>query len=436
MAEVAPFRGGQAVHRCLETDGAPVLPSCAEDSPLTLSSQLFSPLFLEGDVPDLLRTCAESEGCQPCEDSPALYLYEIVHVASQGGEAHHKGLVALMRLEDFRSGVVSSHQRAHDGEVACRFRQLEQCPVQTEAPLALYSDPCCVIEALAAAEKKRPADVEITLSPRECCRIWRVSSTSFVERVQGVLDRKALLLIEGQAAYLAALRYRDHMRELTPDFSGKESFNYAMVALSNQEDLSLRLFAGQRLLDHRLIPPAQQDAGLLLAGLGHFFDISALADGDCTGAGLSVPTGLEQSPDEIGADWQLALCVGGKNSYALRFRDDEKPAFLRADEPWSLVHCAPLLLERLVMEQVLKLDPALLEDFQCVAVSPGAKGWLADGVADQALVFFLRSPSLAVLRDLVHAGLTLPSRSTFAYPVLPPGVLLHFLSSDERVAAP
>ncbi|SDE18408.1 DUF1015 family protein [Desulfuromonas thiophila] len=412
MAQVLPFTAWQRIVDA--PPAAALLPPCHEEALaaalLTKTSDVAGLSLTGGAIglpDDLLRPLADS----------GLFLYELRCGSDAAVRCCHSGVIARVRLEDFSAGVVLSHERSRPTDVAEEFAALRDRALQTQIPVALYSDTCCVLEALSAAEKQRPPLAEYACGPQLRCRLWQVSDAAFISRVRAVFDRKSLLLASGQAFYEAALRYRDQLRLQQGDYSGREGFNYLMLALTNLDQLGVHLRPGHRLLQSGLL----SDLPLLLGRLGAWFDVEDWpVNAACPSDQQRL---LRRLAEQAGTAPAFLLYAGGDRAYRLALQA-ERLEGLELGAPRINELCLAGVFERLVVEQALGFEPLALDDFDrlppCLSA---AAAFAAVRQGRYVAAFLFAPPAILSLREQARAQVKLPPASTFVCPPFPSRLL-------------
>lgn len=354
-----------------------------------------------------------------CRDpEPSIYLYDQEYAAEDGQVLTRNGLIALARIEEFSTGLVKPHEKTLSDPKADRLALLKACQANLSPVFSLYSDPCCVLEVLAKKEKDRQPEVEVKDDDGVWHRLWRCTDENLIGKAQALLDNKPLVLADGHHRYEAAIAYRDYMRQLHPDFTGKELFNYVLMCLSNMEDKGMRIFPAHRVVSGL----AGFDPAAFLGRLADYFDIESLAFDPRDAEQILA---LRARLSDLGScQHTLALYTGDGRIHYLCLRDEgvmdeffdaKTPKVLRTLDI-SILHC--LLLERLL--GIASDDSERLRYIRRIDEALG----LVEGQGAQ-LAFLVNPTRMSEVRDVANAGEKMPQKSTYFYPKILSGMVIN-----------
>ncbi|MDY0211383.1 MAG: DUF1015 family protein [Desulfuromonadaceae bacterium] len=346
----------------------------------------------------------------------ALFLFEILYDRAEG-PGIHRGIVTAVHLEQFTSGKILPLELADEAIIKTLLEQLEVGHTQNETVSALYADPCCVLEALGENEKQRPADVEVHPEEGVRCRLWKVSGQTLLAKAQAVLDKKSLILVQGRSVYEAMLRNRDRRRETDADYSGKESYNYIVMALSNIDDSTSGYGMTIDPVLSTCCMPRLSDIPLLLGKLGEFFDISG---GEVDPTAASVAAHIRQTLSDSVEAPDLVLYPGGRNIYTLHLRAHEHLQKTEFDEKQLGADSPAVLFQRVILNHVLEVSTEDLQDSNIFSIPKSIEEAcaLTESVAN-CVAFFAPEPSLSQVRDIAWDEIQVPVGLIRCRPMLP-----------------
>jgi uncharacterized protein (DUF1015 family) len=372
----------------------------------------------------------QQEGVLARDAEPSIYLYDQEYGLEEGGAVVRKGFIALTRLEDFSSGVVKPHEKTLSGPKTDRLNLTRACGANFSPIFSLYSDPCCVLEALTRREKERSPEIDVTDDDGVRHRLWRVSDPAIIRRAQELLDSKPLFIADGHHRYETALNYRNLMREQKPGFTGKEPFNYVLMYFANMEDQGMLIFPTHRLIfglaDFRPDP--------FLQTLGEWFDVEAQP---LDPADAEARRQVRQTLQEKGRQKHtLALFGGGRTVYYLSLRDEKTmDRYFDPRSPKALRTLDVSILHRLVLEGVLGITPEAQEQQTNLKYVKGFDEPFAQVLSGEFQLAFLMNPTrMSEVRDVANAGEKMPQKSTYFYPKLLSGLVINKIDPAEKVA--
>ena len=184
----------------------------------------------QGSAPPMLRAWQQS-GALRQADAPSFYAcYQRLDA---GGETvDRKGLVALVEAVE-TGGALTSYHDEHEDRVAARLELMLQTDANLLPVCVFYSDPSFrinrALDSLAAAGEP---DSRVEIEGGEQL-LWRVSDATLIKRFQRTLEDKKIRIADGISTYVAAVRYRERMRERGVGDAGEDSPRYTMVTLFN-----------------------------------------------------------------------------------------------------------------------------------------------------------------------------------------------------------
>jgi hypothetical protein len=248
-----------------------------------------------------------------------------------------------------------------------------------------------------------------------------VSGQTLLAKAQLVLDRKSLILVQGRAVYEAMLRNRDRCREIDADYSGKESYNYVVMALSNIDDFSSDY---GMIIDPVLSTCCMQrlnDVPLLLGKLGEFFDVNGV---EIDPAIAPAAAHIHQILDDPVEAPDLVLYPGGKNIYILQLRAHEHLQKTEFDEKQLSSDSPAVLLQRVILNHILEVSTEELHDSSIFSIPKSIEDACAlVGAVDNCVAFFAPEPSISQVRDIAWDEIQVPVGLIRCRPMLPPGLI-------------
>jgi uncharacterized protein (DUF1015 family) len=369
------------------------------------------------------------EGILVRDSQPSIYLYDEEYQVAGLGSVVRKGFLALARLEDFATGMVKPHEKTLSGPKVDRLNLTKSCKANFSPIFGLYSDPCCVQEALTWELKKRLPDVEVTDDEGVVHRLWRVADDTVIQKIRDLLENKPLFIADGHHRYETALNYRDFRRAQVEEFSGKELFNYVLMYFANMEDQGMLIFPTHRLVhdlaDFRLEP--------FLAELSRFFQVeSCTLDPDDAESRREMQNILQNKGRDRVA---LGLFAGGRSMYILSLKDKKSmDAFFDDKASKALRTLDVSVLHRLILEKMLHITPEAQEKqthLKYVKNFDDPFAMVQSGECQ--LAFLMNATRMGQVRDVANAGEKMPQKSTYFYPKLLSGLVVNWVVDGETV---
>lgn len=434
MADIRPFEG---VRYDLDRVGgfrevlgpADDIPSAEEASAL-IACHPFHSVRLEMIDPatpeNLCRSAAYlrrwlCQGVLRRDTGPSFYVYEHEYTW-EGARRKRRGFFAIARLDEESEQQMLPHENVRAEVVDIRVALLHRIQANLSPIYTLINDGGEVASLLDALVRQ-PADEVDGDGEDGVHRLWQVSGAESIASLQQAVASHPLYIADGHHRYAAARAYRDELRKKGVD---RPEAEWVLIYISPVQDPGIivqpihrlfRSFAGRGWDEarHRMT---------------RYFDVEEHdargADGQ---AELLAEIGRLSEQDDLPA--YVALDPGGEHYARLRLRD------------WHLVssmlprgvsdvtrHLDINLLERALLRHALGFQTADLEariDYTADAV--WAVGRVRSGAARAAI--FTRPTPLEKLMAVARAGDRMPYKSTYFYPKIPIGLVLHDLTNGN-----
>ena len=364
----------------------------------------------------LFRQWLEQGVLKP-DDAPRFYLMRHGY-NFQGKAGQQLGLFGGVAVEEYDTHRVLPHEYTREPAVRDRVKLLQACQAQFSPIMSLYRDSHHSLRpVLDLAMSQHPvlevpgpavpgtADGDITL--------WAIDDTESVRSIQRFFVDKPVFLADGHHRYEAALRHRA-VGSSAESGDSPQADGFVMMALVEFDDPGLLLLPYHRGVGNL----SQAKLRQLGEQLDLFFETAPGTEPiDLSARGVEE---LVQQVASLGRDRHVLGVVGPQPGAAtvrtLREDVDRQPwGPLAVSEAW--------VLEEQVLKPVMGDTAALQVDY-----SHDAQG-LVDrvGAGELQLAFLLKPFPMDAFEEIVGGGQRLPSKSTFFYPKLPTGLVIHRL---------
>jgi uncharacterized protein (DUF1015 family) len=358
---------------------------------------------------------------------PSLYFYDQEYPLENGEEVVRKGFMALTRLEDFSSGVVKPHEKTLAGPKTDRLHLTKACGANFSPIFSLYSDSCCVLEALTREQRAAAPDIAVSDDDGIRHRLWQATDPAVIAKAQSLLDAKPLFIADGHHRYETALNYRDYMREFHPGYTGKELFNYVLMYFANMEDQGMQIFPTHRLIfnlqDFRLEP--------FIEALADAFDIETVTFDPTSADERNRIRQLLAAKGEGGH--ALGLYAGGTRCFLLTLREAATmDRFFPEKSPKALKTLDVSILHRLILENLLGITQESQEQqLNLKYVKNFDEPFELVQSGEFPLAFLMNPTRMSEVRDVANAGEKMPQKSTYFYPKLLSGLVINPIVEGE-----
>lgn len=373
----------------------------------------------------------QQEGVLVRDPEPAYY-YEETEFWVEGRKFTRKGLVALVRLEPFKSGVILPHEQTFSAPKADRLELLKATQAHFSPIFAIYPDPEDLV--LGSLRQSLPPEPMMAFEDSEGYfqRAFKVTDPSCLAAVYGAFRKMTLYIADGHHRYETSLNYQKWLKSRYPQAPANASFNYALMYLSNIYDPELVILMAHRLLAGPRVKKVEE--GPLLLRLSEYFEVTPLPTG-----GVPPDADFLQENLATGASEETTfILLGfGLQAWRLKLRDGVRQKLLAREMHPALAQLDVVVLNYLIFEKVMGLDAHALDDQQtCKFTSkvPEVIDILKRGEAK--LAFLLNPTRVEQVQQVASAGLTMPRKSTYFYPKVKDGIVLSPINPEEEIAIP
>ncbi|MBZ0158724.1 MAG: DUF1015 domain-containing protein [bacterium] len=366
------------------------------------------------------------------DPAPALYLYQQTFRLPDAKTLTRHGLIGLVRLEEFGSRTVFPHERTMGAAKADRLRLMQACHANLSSVFGVYPGRVHELDRLVAAAGESKPAIDLTDWDNIRHQVWICQDREAITRLQVECVSTPIFIADGHHRYETALNFRDLMRakeQGDPVQMQKRPYNYIMMTLVSATDPGLVILPIHRLLRH--LPGGSLEG--YLAQLTPQFAVEQLSVPRDPEAVASALLGRMRQTKE--GTHCFGLYGGEEQAYLLTLTDERAlEAGVENDKPLvyrqldvTIAHT--LLIERPrsryglsdLPEDALSYNHDAAETIRLVQQG----GWAA------AIV--LNPTRIAEVQAVAEAGLRMPPKSTFFYPKLLTGLVIHPLMSDEAV---
>ena len=440
MAKIAPFRGTAYVYNqskagAIDTVVCPPydIISPAEQQELYRKSPynvirlefgLTSPADTEADnrytrsaavLENWLRSTVLRQGKEP-----AFSIYEMEYKA--GGSAKKlRGIICLVRIEDYDSGVVKPHETTLSGPKTDRLNLLRACRASFSQIFSLFSDSQSRVARLLAKVTRKP-DREVKHNDGVIHRVWSLSDTDDIEAIVRELADKPIFIADGHHRYDTALNYRNERRASAGSFTGEEGYNYVAMFLARLEDPGLTILPAHRALFNL----TDFNARKFEDDLNRYFNIERI-DFDKKSEPKDLLTVLDTMAHRADHAHVFGMRVRDEHSYYLLTLRNEadmdallpgkSPAYRRLDV--SILH--HLIIDRLLG---IKMETHKLGlNIEYIKDAGEADKRVHDNAAE--VVFFMNPTKVREVKEVADTGERMPQKATYFYPKLLTGLVMH-----------
>jgi uncharacterized protein (DUF1015 family) len=309
---------------------------------------------------------------------------------------------------------------------------MQACHANLSSVFGIYPGRFLELDRLVAAARESEPTIDLCDWDGIRHQVWSCQDRAAIRRLQAECASTPLFIADGHHRYETALAFRDLMRaKETGNLADtqKRSYNYIMMTLVSAEDPGLVILPIHRVMRH--LPSGSLDG--YLAQLIRQFTVEK----------LSVPRDPEAAASALLGHLRLTKAgthcfglYGGEERAYLLTRADEEALEAEDDKPPVYRRLDVTIVHRLLIEGPwsryglgeLPDDALSYHHDAAEAVRMVQKdGWAA--------TILLNPTKITEVQAVAEAGLRMPPKSTFFYPKLLTGLVVHPLLPDEVIEA-
>lgn len=343
-----------------------------------------------------------SAGVLRADADEHFYVIEQQFVDPEGVEHVRRGFFGAAKLPEAGEDYVLGHERTFADTLEDRFRLIEATRANLGPVFVLYADPANRMAGFLRQVEGRSPDGEAHTLDDVRQRLWRVDADA---AVTDFFRDRLLYIADGHHRFGTARAYRDFVRDRG---GGGGPHDYILLGFVSLSDPGLFVYPTHRLMQK----PECFDMQVFCDNLSPWFELRRLD----TAAGLSESV-------EAAAGCVIGMAIHGDGYYLAKLRDVDRREMLGADRqaPWRDLDVA--VLHRGIIEGAL----ALPSDLHFTYERDAAKAIAAVDRGEFGLAFLLKATRAEQIQACAEAGEAMPQKSTYFYPKLPAGMVLHRL---------
>ncbi len=337
------------------------------------------------------------EGALIVSDSPSFYAYEIAYTV-EGEQQKLCGILGLVRLEALGKGNIHPHEYTHSKPKKDRLDIMRYCEANISPIFSLYHAQERTISRLLAKNVGSKPYIEAEDGDGAIHRLWQIKDRTVADAISAEFRGKAVFIADGHHRYETALEYQRERRKKDGPSDIPRSYDYVLMFLANMAEEGITI-----LPTHRLVKELPQDALDLLAA---DFDIREMQEID------EITAAIAGKRDVYG------LYTGGKTWFRLSYKGEGIHGV-----PSALKDLDVTVLHDLIFKQILDVETVAYEmDVQKCLQTVQSGEFKA--------VFFLNPTGVYDVERVALASLRMPPKSTYFYPKLMTGMVLHIFNKS------
>jgi len=344
------------------------------------------------------------------EARPAFYPH-VQQYDWEGQMVERRGFFAAVELQRFDEGDILPHEWTLKGPKEDRLRLMRTCHASFSPIFGLYDGRHTEIgELLERTAAAAPLAVAAGCDYDD--RLWRMDDPTMVAALSEALSKRQILIADGHHRYETMLALRDILREQFPAAPLTAAFNYVLMTLVDINDPGLLVLPTHRLLlaTHEMLAAAP-----------------CIACESFRSEPIDVP-----HPDAV-----TILLAKHRDEHA--FIVYRAGGYTLLTAPKTELNGLPVLdvtaLQERILTPLFSHDPggqATVERNVRYTIKPTEAVARVDS-GEAGLAIFLNPTPVPDVLTLAARGIRLPQKSTYFYPKLPTGLVMHNLQPEVTV---
>ena len=351
------------------------------------------------------------------EPEDAIYVYS--QEFRWEGKTHVRGgFLARVRLEDFGTGNVFPHEQTLSGPRQDRLMLIRATQANLSPIFGLYPD-----EEGADSIQHLLDEACIPLTPSQATdhlgvihRMWVIKDHQVISKVKASLHDKPVFIADGHHRYETALAYRREL-QAAGKLDDLSSANSVLMHFVGMQDAGLQI-----LPTHRLVSGLSPEltSAQIAAALEPYCAIDVIGQGDKAAA----------------ETWELIQADGGQNVFGFGTAADGTWLFVRvldaslmgqlaADHSQAWQSLGVSLLHKLLLDELIFKQVGGEPKFQYVHRIDETTTAL--NAKSHQLGCLVAPATIEHVQEIAEGRETMPPKSTYFYPKLLSGLVVHSL---------
>jgi len=364
-----------------------------------------------------------AESILSADEKPAIYIHHQTFTLPDGEKVTRKGFFAARRIEEFSEGGIKPHEKTLEGPKVDRLNMTRATQTNLSPVFSLYSDPDKTIQNSIERLTQTTPSLDFVTAEGERHELWKCTDPEICELIDKTLVDKPLFIADGHHRYETALNYRNEILE-QGELDNSSSANFLLMYFSNMNDSGLVILPIHRAL-HNLSGFSMSD---LLEKFNEYFEVQKVSAADKE-KNLSA---LKEAGEQNHAFWLLT--DDPSDSYLIKLdRQKWLDSDLAKSLPPSLIKLDVTVLHQLIFNKVLGLSEESQARQENIIYWKSTEKAIAEtekGNCD--LTFILNPTRIEDMETVALSGEKMPQKSTFFYPKIISGLVLHSVKVDEK----
>lgn len=362
----------------------------------------------------------QREGVLSTESQAAVYVYH-QEFTYAGTTFVRKGFMCRMQLEKLGEGNVYPHEETHSAAKVDRLKLFNATKANLSQIFGIYPDEGNQAQSILERAVVGKTPLEATDHLGVMHRLWVVDDLQTISGLQSQMSDKPMFIADGHHRYETACNYQQQLRE-SGELTDVHPANSVLTMCVSMNDEGMIVLPTHRLFKGL---PAY-DSGTLISNIQTDFDTEVIGTGCELAGNVWEQIEIENAQDTVGLycpvddTWVLArLNTNGLEKLA-------KVASDRTDD-WQGLGVS--ILHRLLVQTCLGHDSLPKPKYVHLVseVVDGLQAGRDDDGESFGLAALVMPATLEHIRTISKNGERMPAKSTYFYPKLLSGLVIHSL---------
>ena len=360
------------------------------------------------------------QGILTQDPKPAIYLATQDYIAPGGKKMTFTGVYALLKLEDYKTGIVKPHEKTLSKPKADRL-DLTRATQSNFSPIFfLFDDKGNKAAQWMAAQMKKKPTASFKTPSGEQHKVWVVDAPAAIKGFTKLQARQSVYIADGHHRYETMLGYRKEAPKAI-----KAAAAHTLACFTPFQSPGLII-----LPTHRLVNGLKGfNEAKLKQDLSADFDLKSHPSLESLEKAMAAADKAARTAKPGKEPHVFGLCLSG-SLYSLTLKAGVDPLKVIKDKRSAAYKRLDVsLLQALVLEKVLKMTPASIAAQEGLTFEKSAVKTAGAVQAGTAQAGFLLNPTrMDQLKDVSDAKDVMPQKSTFFQPKLITGAILRSMA--------
>ena len=333
----------------------------------------------------------QADGTFISDEEPCYYIYELI----MNGR-HQTGIAACCSIDDYTNNVIKKHENTVEAKEFDRINHVDTLRAHT-GPIFLAYRSNEVISEVVNRVKRGDTLYSFTSDDGISHNVWKISDPEDIKTIQDAFEQiNSIYIADGHHRCASAVKAGLKRRDLNPEYTGEEEFNFFLSVLFPEDQL--------------MIMPYNR----VVCDLNDLTEEELLES--ITGFFIVRPMNHSFTPTR---KYTFAMLLGGK-WYELEAKDFIK----RVTDPVKSLDVS--ILQTYLLDPVLGIkDPRKDKRIAFIGGIRVIKELERRCQRDMKIAFAMYPTSIQELFAVADAGRLMPPKSTWFEPKLRSGLFIH-----------